>query len=377
MNFDKNEPVAFVNEAVIMEEQLATQQQQQQDSMTQQKQTLLLTEVAENDDGGEIASLESDRWLKLTRQVRGALAVKNAVVKPNRRRLGRKSTTNIDPFLQRFSTREIGSATTPDRASSRKIEEKGEDFVEKDDVSLKETSDSIDFLTYLRLIIDGCFSPTGVIDPDGSFLYYWFYFVITAIRYNFWVIILRFAFEEAQNDYATLWWVLDTISDVIYILDIFINCRVGFVEEGILVKDTNRACKRYLRSIHFYLDIFCVMPLELLYFVTGIQPILRFPRLLKVYKSREIKNRLESRARHPTGVRVFFSVHLMLVMVHWNAGIYFLICRAEGFGSNAWVYPALNASYDTFTQKYVRSFYWSMLTLTTIGDLPTPVTNLE
>ncbi|CAH0595469.1 unnamed protein product [Chrysodeixis includens] len=42
-----------------------------------------------------------------------------------------------------------------------------------------------------------------------------------------------------------------------------------------------------------------------------------------------------------------------------------------------WVYPHRPGDYATLTRKYLGSLYWSTLTLTTIGDLPTPETNAE
>ena len=381
MKFEENNPTAFDNAGVMAEEEcLGTVFEEDDTTMDlensedKQKQTFLMAP----EEGGHISSLQSDRWRKLSRQIRGAIAIKNAAVKPNRRRSGRKSTTNVDPFLQKFSTREIGLTTQVSRASLHSIEEEDENPSPGKDApeNTNESPDSGPYLLRASLTLSDLY-PTGVIDPDGAFIYYWMCLLITAVRYNLWVVILRFAFVEAQENHPTLWWVLDSVADLIYLLDIFVNCRVGFFEEGILVCEPKLSCKRYIISWKFLLDIVSILPLELLYLKMGITPILRFPRLLKTYKSQEIKAKVEGRSNHPTIVRVFFLVHLMFLLLHWNAGIYFLISRAEGFGLNNWGYPALNGSYDTLTRKYVHSFYWSALTLTTIGDLPPPETNIE
>ena len=63
----------------------------------------------------------------------------------------------------------------------------------------------------------------------------------------------------------------------------------------------------------------------------------------------------------------------ILIIIHWNACIYFAISNAIGFGSDQWVYPNVSvAKYKPLTRKYIYSFYWSTLTLTTIGETPTP-----
>jgi hypothetical protein len=50
-----------------------------------------------------------------------------------------------------------------------------------------------------------------------------------------------------------------------------------------------------------------------------------------------------------------------------------ILCSLQG----DWVYPFRPGDYATLTRKYLGSLYWSTLTLTTIGDLPTPETNAE
>ena len=338
MKVEENDPSSFVNAAAMEEEDCLgavfdenSTTMPLETSEDKQKQTFLMA----SEEDGHISSLQSDRWRKLSRQIRGALAIKNAAVKPNRRRNSRKTSANIDPFLQKFSTREIGLTTQLSGPSLDSIDEENDGVSPGEDVPQNgneaRTSALQDCLGRIFRTISR-FSPTGVIDPDGSFLYYWLYILITAVRYNLWVVILRFAFVEAQENHAALWWVLDSVADLVYVLDILVNCRVGFYEEGILVRDPKLAWKRYVPSWRFFLDIISILPLELLYFRMGVYPILRFPRLLKTYKSQEIKAKVEGRANHPTIVRVFFLVHLMFLLLHWNAGIYFLISRAEGLG---------------------------------------------
>jgi cyclic nucleotide gated channel alpha 3 len=87
----------------------------------------------------------------------------------------------------------------------------------------------------------------------------------------------------------------------------------------------------------------------------------------------------------------------ILVLIHWNACLYFAISYAQGFGSDNWVYN-LNGNHRfslslsriillkmtfagtqnaSLTRQYIYSFYWSTLTLTTIGETPTPENETE
>jgi hypothetical protein len=91
----------------------------------------------------------------------------------------------------------------------------------------------------------------------------------------------------------------------------------------------------------------------------------------------KVKKNVESMSSSPALLRVSILVHSMFLLIHWNASFYFMISEYEGPGSNEWVYPAMNGSFVSLTRKYARSFYWSTLTLTAIGDLPAPETDLE
>jgi cyclic nucleotide gated channel len=57
----------------------------------------------------------------------------------------------------------------------------------------------------------------------------------------------------------------------------------------------------------------------------------------------------------------------ILVLIHWNACFYFAISYAIGFGSDNWVYNNNGERNSTLSRQYIYSFYWSTLTLTTIG----------
>jgi hypothetical protein len=43
----------------------------------------------------------------------------------------------------------------------------------------------------------------------------------------------------------------------------------GFLEQGLIVKDTRRLAAAYIHSMQFKFDIFSLLPTDLLYFVPG------------------------------------------------------------------------------------------------------------
>lgn len=118
----------------------------------------------------------------------------------------------------------------------------------------------------------------------------------------------------------------------------------------------------------------------------------------QVYRAVNYYYMVESRTVWPNLWRVINLIHILLILAHWFGCFYFLLSEAENFRVSTlsvyvyfsvkqalvvgcfqgdWVYPYRPGDYATLTRKYLGSLYWSTLTLTTIGDLPTPETNPE
>lgn len=140
--------------------------------------------------------------------------------------------------------------------------------------------------------------------------------------------------------------------------------------------DSRKLAKHYLKSKAFAFDLISLIPLDLLQMEIGTNPILRFPRFLKIYRVYSYYYIVESRTVYPNLWRVINLIHILLILAHWFGCFYYLLSEAEGF-QGAWVYPFRQGDDATLTRKYLGSLYWSTLTLTTIGDLPTPETNAE
>ena len=54
--------------------------------------------------------------------------------------------------------------------------------------------------------------------------------VSMAFLYNFWIIIFRFSFAELSFDSIAIWFSLDYLMDLIYLLDIVFHFRTGYLE---------------------------------------------------------------------------------------------------------------------------------------------------
>ncbi|CAL1290321.1 unnamed protein product [Larinioides sclopetarius] len=217
----------------------------------------------------------------------------------------------------------------------------------------------------------------SVLNPDESLLFWWLWMVTFCGLYNSWTLIAREAFPELQEAHVVLWDVLDWCSDVVYLLDIAVQFRTGYLEQGIMVRDSAQLAKHYVTSRDFFLDVVALAPLSYLHGMVGESPLLRFPRFLKARRIYKFYYAVESRTAYPNLWRVANLIHVLLLLAHWFGCFYYMLSELEGFKGN-WAYKHPDSQeHSPLVRKYLGSVYWSTLTLTTIGDLATPATNLQ
>ncbi|XP_037088099.1 cyclic nucleotide-gated cation channel subunit A-like [Pollicipes pollicipes] len=232
----------------------------------------------------------------------------------------------------------------------------------------------------------GISSTFFVVNKAKPFHYRWLGVVTVAVLYNVLVIVGRTVFWELQNLAPRVWFALDYICDTIYLMDMAIKAHESYLEEGLVVRDARKLHRNYIHSVHFVLDIISVLPTDLLYLYLGTECyyfvpcpcIVRINRVLRYPRMSEYFDRTETRTAFPNAFRISKVVLYILVLIHWNACLYFALSYAIGFGTDQWVYrnitPGLNG---TLMHQYIYSFYWSTLTLTTIGETPQPVEDVE
>ncbi|MEQ2165377.1 cGMP-gated cation channel alpha-1 [Goodea atripinnis] len=96
------------------------------------------------------------------------------------------------------------------------------------------------------------------------------------------------------------------------------------------------------------------------------------------FRMMEFFQRTETRTNYPNALRISNLVMYILIIIHWNACLYYSFSKAIGFGSDRFVYPdPSDPEFGRLVRKYAYSMYWSTLTLTTIGETPPPVENSE
>ncbi|XP_075541048.1 uncharacterized protein LOC142575518 isoform X1 [Dermacentor variabilis] len=295
------------------------------------------------------SSASRSRWLKLRTTVQLSGAISHIQKKPPLKR--------EDSFLKRFSTRHINEPRTggSDSATSPAGESRPR-FFSKPNCE--------------RLLL-------GVINPDENALFVWLWILTWCVLYNAWALILRQTFTELQTSSVHLWFVADSFADLVYLLDIVVQFRTGYLEQGLMVCEARKLAGHYVRSKPFLMDLLALTPLDLLQFQIGIAPLLRFPRFIKVYRCYRFYYMVESRTIYPNLWRVVNLIHILLLLSHWFGCFYYMLSEFENYDGD-WTYHKPDSpEWKALGRKYLASLYWSTLTLTTIGDLVTPSSNLQ
>ncbi len=220
----------------------------------------------------------------------------------------------------------------------------------------------------------------------------------------------RYAFNEINPHNKIYWFSLDSIADFIYMCDIAFSFRTGFLEEGVLQTDPMHLKHHYMNTTRFYVDILCLIPLDVLYLSIGYNSLLRCFRLVKVYKFWAFLDRTERHTNYPNILRSIVMLHYLFSIFHWNACVCYIISKhlntSNSLMSNALepqIHPPrepthkrsalsvllhddpklkshLSTADNTVVdigREYLKAFYWSTMIMTLIGDLPKPQTKAE
>ncbi|KAI6232465.1 Cyclic nucleotide-gated cation channel alpha-3 [Aphelenchoides besseyi] len=244
---------------------------------------------------------------------------------------------------------------------------------------------------------------------------------------NFRLIVKRFnqLWKSTVNPLGSFYYyflLLVTVNALYNIVGCSILSRVMYLKHGIWVTKREKTLRRYIKKKTFYLDVVAIIPVDLLLFVWPELSLLRLNRLAKLHRAADFTNRIEVRTELPHMFRLLRLVVICFSIFHLNCCAYHefsYVYNNLDATVNDWVYsPAkipnlryancdarynvgsctMNESnrnfwkrdlyiddlrsywenrfnetdFGQFTRKYTLSFYWSALTLTTLGEQPWP-----
>ena len=160
----------------------------------------------------------------------------------------------------------------------------------------------------------------------------------------------------------------------IFLADIALNFVTTYHQAGAEIRDPKAIRDHYLKG-QFAIDLLANFPFALLLWLAGDPHIgdvslilcVRLLALLRLVRFFVILKRWESFAwTNPGVVRVLKYVGLILVFTHCIACLWFASAYLDGFPADSWVIAAGIEAAEPL-QQYVRSLYWTITTMTTVG----------
>lgn len=221
-----------------------------------------------------------------------------------------------------------------------------------------------------------------IINEQSVFRKRWDIIILLLIFCSIIIVPFQFAF---QNTVTYVGSVIIYIIDIFFIIDVLFNYRTSFKRSGVTIIDKIEIEKHYTKT-NLAADIIASFPLDAIFLLVpgfeleGISIVLwlRLLRLHRIKKMFDIFQRWKSQLWiNPGYIRIGKFISVIIILSHLIACGWYLSAFISGFPLNSWIVLNGLEDYDIIT-KYIRSLYWTVTTLTTVGygDI-TPHLNYE
>ncbi|MEH6549841.1 MAG: ion transporter [Pseudomonadales bacterium] len=210
-----------------------------------------------------------------------------------------------------------------------------------------------------------------MIREQSKFRLYWDALVLLLICYSCLVIPYQLVFHQSAEFASNT--ILHIIS-LVMLCDIGLNFITSQRRGGSEILDPAANRRHYLHGM-FLVDLVANLPLDLLASAMGDPQVGGFSlillvRLLALFRLARffmILRRWESFSwTNPGYLRALKYLGVALILVHCIACLWFASAYVDGFPQNSWVVAANIQSSDPQSQ-YIRSLYWTVTTMTTVG----------
>ena len=164
------------------------------------------------------------------------------------------------------------------------------------------------------------------------------------------------------------------VVDLFFLLDIWLNFHTSYRQAGVEVTGRKEVGARYLKGL-FPIDVIATFPIELVFVFypdiaiggKSLFVLLRVLRLFRVVRMFVIFRRWERMGwTNPGYLRITKFVGVISLLIHWLACGWFLSAAVAQFPPDCWV-QRYGIGDAAPVAQYVRSLYWTITTMTTVG----------
>jgi hypothetical protein len=211
----------------------------------------------------------------------------------------------------------------------------------------------------------------NTIRENSRFRIGWDLFVLVLIIASCLLIPFQIAFQHVTNWSGTE---LVYLIDLFFLIDIVLNFFTSSRHKGAEITDRKKTAAHYLKTLfvidlvaNFPLDAFFMMFQDIQVYNVSLVLILRIPRLLRIVRMFVIFRRWEMQSWTNSGylrITKFFTA--VMLFTHWIACAWYLVAYISDFPPDCWV-MIMGIQDATAVTRYIRSLYWTIVTMTTVG----------
>jgi CRP-like cAMP-binding protein len=186
---------------------------------------------------------------------------------------------------------------------------------------------------------------------------------------------------DLKNTTVTLL-ALDYLFDATVVIEIALSFRLAFFEYGQLVTDYAAIRQHYMKR-SFWLGVFAVLPIDLVMLKTGITPLVRLNRLVRLVPMYSyINSVIQDSKASASKLKLARMMFTLVVLAHFIGAGYFCFTYFEGY------LPATNTSHEPWLPeaalakksplyRFWQGFYFAMFQLTALGKPAIAESNAE